>query len=88
MSVKKRDFDRLVAKYNFEVRQSDHLHAWLVVDGRIVVRTRRSNGRGELPAVPLIQKQLHLNSREFTEAVSCTLTSDGYRQLLKKKGVL
>jgi len=88
MSIKTRDFDALIAKFGFEVRQTHHLHAWLAVDGKIAVRTRRSNVRGDLPAAHLIRRQMHLNSREFDNAIRCTLSLDDYVQLLRDKSVI
>lgn len=88
MSIKSRDFDRLLSKYRFELRQSDHLRAWLIVDNKVVVRTRRSNVKGDLPAVQLIRQQMHLNADEFRRAVSCTIDLPGYVELLRSKGVL
>lgn len=88
MSIKKSDFDHLIAKYQFETRQSDHLFAWLVVDNKVVVRTRRSNGKGDLPAIPLIRRQLHLRPDEFTDAISCRLSREGYVALLRERKVV
>ena len=88
MSIKARQFDQLMRKLGFEVRQTHHLLAWLEIDGKVAVRTRRSNTAGDLPAVRLIRRQMHLNGREFRGAISCTVTHDDYVEILRGKGVI
>ncbi len=77
-----------MAKFNFETKQTHHLIAWLTVDGKRVVRTRRSNTQGDLPAYRSIRQQLHLTDKQLTEAIKCTLSRDAYLEILRSKGIM
>ena len=89
MAIKAHEYDRVVRKFGFQVQDSHHKLAWLVLDGRKVVRTRRSHVKGrDLPSQQAIRKQLHLTQEELREAVRCTLDRDGYIELLEKKQVI
>ena len=86
--MKAKEFDRLITKYEFTSQGTDHIHAYLIVDGKLVVRTRRSFGSGELPASDSIRQQLKLNREQLRDAISCRLTRDDYIGILRAKGVL
>jgi hypothetical protein len=88
MSLKTRDFDRLTNKFGFETRNSGDKLAWMVYEGRRVVWTKRSQGRGDLPCQDLIRQQMKLNKSEFQQGLDCTLTREGYISLLKDKGII
>lgn len=89
MPLSAREFDRLIDKYGFETRQGRDLHAWLVVVGRVVVRTRRSKkGSGDLPIFHSIRQQLKLNASQIREAIRCTLDRASYIEILQGKGIL
>lgn len=88
MSIKAKEFDRLMAKFEFKTRDGADRLAWLEHDGRVVLRTRRSHGSGDLPAAHSIRQQLKLNETQLREAVSCSITRDGYIEILRNKGIL
>ncbi len=89
MPLTAREFDRLVQKFDFKTRNSRDLLAWLEVDGKVVVRTRRSKkSSGDLPMQHSIRQQLRLNDDQLREAVSCTLDRNSYITLLRGKGLI
>lgn len=90
MTIRARDFDRVIRKFGFQTRESHHLLAWLELDGKIVVRTKHSPtpGSRDLPAQYSIRRQMKLNEDEFRQAVNCSLGRDGYVELLRQKGVI
>ncbi len=89
MPLTAREFDRLIQKFDFQTRNSGDLLAWLEVDGKVVVRTRRSKkSSGDLPMQHSIRQQLRLNDDQLREAVSCTLDRDSYITLLRGKGLI
>ena len=89
MPLAAHDFDRVVRKFGFRTRNSRDLLAWLEVDGKIVVRTRRSRkSSGDLPMHHSIRQQLRLNDQQLREAIKCTLDRDAYLALLREKGIL
>ncbi len=85
--MKAHEFDRIVSKLDLRTRNSDHVHAWLEYEGKVVVRTKRSHGSKPQPEV-LIRKQLKLSQDQLRALIDCTLSRDGYIQLLKDKGLL
>lgn len=88
MTVKAREFDRLVEKLGLKVRDSRDILAWFEFEGKIITRTRRSKGSGDLPMQHSIRQQLKLNENEFRQAIGCTLTLEGYVDILRRKGLL
>lgn len=89
MPLTAREFDRLVRKFGFETRDSGDLLAWLIVDGKVVVRTRRSKrSSGDLPMFHSIRQQLKLSDGQLREAISCKLDRDSYVEILRRKGIL
>ena len=88
MTVKAREFDRLVKKLGLIVRDSRDILAWFECEGKIITRTRRSKGSGDLPMQHSIRQQLKLNYEEFRQAIGCTLTLEGYIDILRRKGLL
>lgn len=89
MPLTAHEFDSLVSKFGFETRNSKDLLAWLEIDGKVVVRTRRSNkSSGDLPRHHSIRQQMRLNDDQLREAVKCTLDRDSYVAILREKGVL
>lgn len=89
MSIRARDFDLLIRKFEFTTRNAGDLLAWLEYDGKVVVRTKRSFIKGrDLPFQHQIRQQLRLNESELREALSCTLDKEGYLAILRRKGYL
>ena len=88
MTVKAHEFDHLVTKLGLRIRNSGDLLAWFEVEGKVITRTRRSKGSGDLPMQYSIRQQLKLNEKQFKEAVGCTLTRQDYIDILQAKGLL
>ena len=90
MTIKARDFDKVINKFGFQTKSTHHILAWLEYDGKVVVRTKRSHARGnqDLPAEYAIRKQMKLTTAEFSEAEACTLSKKDYIDILREKGVL
>jgi hypothetical protein len=88
VTIKAHDFDHIVAKLGLKIRDSADLLAWFEFEGRIITRTRRSKGSGDVPMQHSIRQQLKLNERQFREAVGCTLTRERYIEILRTKGLL
>ena len=88
MTIKAHEFDHLVAKLKLKTRNSRDLLAWFEYKGKIITRTRRSKGSGDLPMQHSIQQQLKLNEEQFRKAIGCTLTRQDYINILQAKGLL
>jgi hypothetical protein len=86
--IKAQEFDRLIEKFGFKTRKSGDRLAWFEHDGRVVVRTRRSEGSGDLPMQHSIRQQLKLNEQQLREALGCSLTRAEYVEILRVKGLL
>lgn len=85
--MKSHEFDRIVRKFNMKLRQGRDLLAWFEHDGRVITRTRRSKGTGDLP-IRLIRKQLALNEDELRGAIRCTVELEDYVRILTEKGLI
>jgi hypothetical protein len=83
-----REFDRVVNKFGFKTREGRDRLAWLEHQGKQVVFTKRSHHRGELPCADWIRQQLFLTSPQLRDAKKCTLSRDGYLDILRDKGKL
>ena len=90
MSIRARDFDLLIRKFEFRTRESGDLLAWFEYDGKVVVRTKRSHTprSRNLPFQHSIRQQMKLNEDELRQALSCRIDKDGYVELLRRKGVI
>jgi hypothetical protein len=88
MTIKAHDFDHLVTKLKLKTRGSRDLLAWFEYKGKIITRTRRSKGSGDLPMQHSIRQQLRLNEEQFRKAIGCTLTRQDYIDILRQKGKL
>lgn len=88
MTIKAHEFDHLVAKLGLKTRDSRDLLAWFEYEGKIITRTRRSKGSGDLPMQHSIRQQLKLNEQQLREAVTCTLSREGYTDILRNKGLI
>lgn len=86
--MKRAEFDRLVAKLQLSTRSGDHLFAWLEVDGKVIVRTRRSNKQGDLPMEHGIRQQLKLNQDQLAKLIACTMGREAYLDLLRAKRLM
>ena len=88
MPITAREFDRVVRKFGFRTRQSGDVLAWLEINGRPVIRTKRSRaGSGDLPQHHRIRQQLKLTEEQLRDAVNCPLDRDGYLETLRERGI-
>lgn len=85
--MKAHEFERLVSKLSLKVRNSGDRLAWFEHEGRVITRTRRSHGHGELPE-HLIRQQLKLNDRQFSGMIGCKLKLEDYVGILRSKGLI
>ena len=90
MTIKARDFDKVINKFGFQTKSSHHILAWLEYDGKVVVRTKRSHTpkNRDLPAEYSIRSQMKLTTDQFREAEVCTLSKEDYINILRDKGTL
>lgn len=88
MTIKAREFDLIVQKLGLQTRRSGDLLAWFVYEGKVVVRTRRSFGSGELPMQHSIRQQLKLNEEQLRQLIECVLRHEDYIQILRDKGLI
>lgn len=88
MTIKAHEFDRIVKKLELESRDSGDLLVWFKFDGKIVTRTRRSKGSGDLPMQHSIRQQLKLNEDQLRQIINCTLGKEDYISILRSKGLL
>lgn len=92
MTIKACEFDHIADKLQLKTRSSRDLLAWFEVEiegkRKIITRTRRSKGSGDLPMQHSIRQQLKLNEEEFRAAVKCTLSREDYIEILRKKRLL
>lgn len=73
-----------------EIREGRDKLAWFVHEGKRILFTRRSHGRGDIAGrlVDFTRQQLRLTEKEFIDLRDCPLTRAGYVELLKKKRVI
>lgn len=88
MTIKAHEFDRIITKFKFKTRDSGDLLAWFEYKGKIITRTRRSKGSGDLPMQHSIRQQMKLNENQLRKAIRCTITRQGYIKILQEKGLL
>ena len=89
MPLTAEDLDRVVKKLGMQERARKHRFVFLEYEGKHVVTTARSHGRGDLGRVEFaIRKQLHVNGRQLTDLVNCPMTKDAYILHLKSIGVI
>ena len=88
MPLAAHEFDGLIRKFGFRTRRSGDLLAWLEIEGKIVVRTRRSNKSGDLPMHHSIRQQMRLSDDQLRKAIKRTLGRDSYIEVLREKGLL
>lgn len=84
------EIDRVFHKLQMEVRDAKDRIAWFVYQGKKVLKTKRSHGRGEIKGnvAYLIRQQLKLSEDQFRELIACPLQRDEYIEILRGKGLL
>lgn len=88
--MKAAEIDRVFHKLGMEIREAKDRLAWFVHEGKRILMTKRSHGRGELKGrtAHLIRQQLRLNEEQFRQVVACPLDRQGYIEILRQKGLL
>lgn len=88
MQLKKQDIQKVFQKLELEVRATDHIYGWLVVDGKKILRVHYSFGKGNIPAkvTDKIRGQLKLDREHFINLVKCPLSKEDYIEIIKDKG--
>jgi hypothetical protein len=59
-----------------------------VHNGVVVVRTRRSHGKGKFVPADKIRCQLKVNESQFAGLISCSVDKQEYIKILTDKGVI
>lgn len=88
MTIKAHEFDRIISKFEFKTRDSGDLLAWFEYDGKLILKTKRSKGSGELPMQHSIRQQMKLNETQLKDAIRCTINRQDYIRILRAKGLL
>lgn len=65
----------------------DHLFFIFVRDGRKLAKTKISHGASEIDdnLISLMSRQMHISKDKFCDFVECTLSEDGYLDLLQQQ---
>jgi hypothetical protein len=90
MELKKRDVHKIFQKLDLEVRSTNHIYGWLVINGKKILRVHYSFGKGDIPAKisDKIRGQLKLDPTHFKNLIECPLSKEDYLNILKEKGYL
>ncbi len=88
MTLKAKEFERIVRKLGLQTRNSGDRLAWFEHEGRTITRTRRSNKAGDLPFSHAIRQQLKLTEDQLRDLLDCPLDRDGYVAILRGKGLI
>lgn len=89
MPLTTRDFDMVVGKLKMTERPGKHRFVFLEHDGRKVLWTERSHGRGEIGRVEhVIRRQLHVSAKQMRDLADCPMTRDAYIKHLTAKGII
>ena len=86
--MKKRQFDRLANKLELRLRDTHHRLAWFEYDGKVIARTRRSQGSGDLSMHHSIRQQLKLTDDQFRRILGCKLNREDYIEILREKKLI
>jgi len=92
LSLKLTEAEHLLLKLGWERGgdAKDILWLYRAPDGRPVLRTKISKGRGDMKGnvADKFRAQLRLTESEIRDALDCTLDAEEYLALLRGKGVL
>ena len=72
---------------NYKVRDTGH-GAARHYEGKPVLGTKRSRGRGDSPAAHMIRQQLQVNERQFRGRMDCTVEAEDYIAISKEKRLI
>jgi|CXWK01.1.fsa_nt_gi hypothetical protein len=89
MPRKTRDIEGSLGKKGFKKKDTHHtfFHLW-VDDKKTTIHTKISHGSKEVsdPLLGQMAKQVRLNRSQFCDLVDCSLTHDGYLEILREGG--
>lgn len=89
MPLTVRDFDRIIGKLNMIAINSKHRRVWFEYEGKKILWTERSHGRGEIGSVEhAIRRQLKVNIKQLRDLVDCPMTLAAYVSHLKSIGAI
>ena len=88
MTIKAHQFEHIISKLQMTSRNAGDRLVWFEYEGKIITRSRRSHGSGDLPFQKSMPKQLGLTPDEFRQAAACKLSRDEYIEILRRKGYL
>jgi len=90
MQLKKRDALRIFDKLEMQIRSTHHVIGWFVYDGRKILKTRVSFGKGDVPkkVVHKMRGQMKLSVSDFVALKDCPLDREGYIAILRAKGLI
>lgn len=88
MTLKAHEFDRIQKKLNLQTRNTGDKIAWFYHEGKKILRTKRSHGRGDLPAAHMIRQQLKVNEDQFRGLIDCSVELKDYIEILRGKNIL
>ena len=90
MSLKAADVDRVFQKLRMEIKDAKDRHAWFVYQGKRVLHSMRSHGRGDIPGKVgnFIRQQLKVNETQFSGLRDCSVTYDDYVAILQTKQII
>ena len=86
--AKAREIDKIINKLGMETRDTRDRHAWLLHEGVVVVRTRRSHGKGKFVPADKIRCQLKVNEEQFAGLISCAVSKEDYIKILIGKQII
>ena len=87
MSISGKDVDRAWEKLGMEIKDTNDRHALFRVDGKLILRTKRSFGSGKIDGnIPhFIRQQMKLDNEQFAELLACPLDRPRYIEILREK---
>lgn len=90
MSISGKDVDRAWEKLGMEIKDTNDRHALFKVDGKLVLRTKRSFGSGKIDGnIPsFIRQQMKLDNEQFAELLACPLDRPRYVEILRRKKLI
>jgi hypothetical protein len=89
VSVKSGDIDRIFNKLRMKIREGKDTLAWFEYDGRPIIYTRRSHGRGDIGNIAhFIRQQLKVSEEQFAGLRDCPLSLADYVAILRGKGLI
>lgn len=88
MQLKVKQVERIYEKLGMEVTKTHHKLAIFRYNGKLILKTRLSNGSGDAKAIDKIRQEFKLNETDFSNLRDCPLSKEGYVEILKRKGYI